>query len=166
MSGEGSYAAFLRGALDGRGLRIVVLCTRFHTEVTDELLGATLETLVAHGVREEALEVIRVPGAWELPWTAGRVAGREDIDAVIALGCVIRGETPHFDFVAGEAARGLMEVSLEADLPLILGLLTTETYEQAEERADPKRGNKGGEVALAAIEMACLSRDLPKTRRR
>ncbi|MDT8369312.1 MAG: 6,7-dimethyl-8-ribityllumazine synthase [Longimicrobiales bacterium] len=163
MSGEGSWASSLEGTLDGTGLRIVILCTRFHAEITDTLLRATRDTLVAHGVREDALEVIRVPGAWELPWIAGRVGEREGIDAIIALGCVVRGETPHFDFVAGEAARGLMEVSLGVDLPVILGLLTTETIEQARERADPARGNKGGEVALAAIEMARLARDVPGT---
>lgn len=159
MSGEGSYSDALEGELDGSGLRIAIVVARFHGELTGRMTGAAVDTLVAHGVRAEDVRVRHVPGAWELPWAAGRVAASGDVDAVIAVGCVVRGDTPHFDYVAGEAARGLMDVSLAEDVPVILGLLTTDTREQAEERADPGRMNKGREVALAALEMGRARRD-------
>lgn len=156
MSGEGSYTSALEGELDGTGLRIGVVCTRFHGDLTEEMLAAARGTLTEHGVAEDAVVLVRVPGAWELPWAAGRLASGGGVDAVIAIGCVIRGDTPHFEYVAGEAARGLMQISLAEDVPVILGLLTTETRAQAEERADPARQNKGREIALAALEMALL----------
>ena len=158
MSGEGSYTGELEGGLDGSGLRIAIVCTRFHGELTERMTASAVETLVEHGVSEEHVTVRRVPGAWELPWAARRLAGSGEYDAVVAVGCVIRGDTAHFDFVAGEAARGLMDVGLRQDVPVILGLLTTETRAQAEERADPARQDKGREVALAAIEMGRFGR--------
>jgi 6,7-dimethyl-8-ribityllumazine synthase len=159
MSGEGSYSDALAGALDGSGLRVSIVATRFHGELVETMTAAAVETLAAHGVADGDVRVRHVPGAWELPWAVGRIAASREADVVIAIGCVIRGDTPHFDYVAGEAARGLMDVSLAEDIPVILGLLTTETREQAEERADPARQNKGREIALAAIEMGRLSRD-------
>lgn len=159
MSGEGSYTTALEGELDGSGLRIALVVTRFHGDLTERMCEAAAATLHEHGVREDDVLIRRVPGAWELPWAAGRIASADAVDAVVAIGCVIRGDTPHFDFVAGEASRGLMELSLAEDLPVILGLLTTETREQAEERADPARQNKGREVALAALEMARMARE-------
>ncbi len=162
MSGDGSYSDALSEALagtaDGAGLRVAVVTTRFHGDLTGRMTAAAVETLVAHGVDEDDVSLLRVPGAWELPWAVGRVAASGGADVVIAIGCVIRGDTPHFDYVAGEAARGLMDVSLAEDVPVILGLLTTETRAQAEERADPARQNKGREVALAAIEMGRFGR--------
>jgi len=158
MSGEGSYTSALEGELDGSGLRISLVCTRFHGELTGRMAEAARATLVEHGVAEADIGIVRVPGAWELPWAVGRIAATGDVDAVIAIGCVIRGDTPHFDFVAGQASRGLMRISLDEDVPVILGLLTTETREQAEERADPARQNKGREVALAALEMGRMAR--------
>jgi 6,7-dimethyl-8-ribityllumazine synthase len=119
---------------------------------------SALETLVRHGMDEDDVEIIPVPGAWELPQVVGAIAEGGTVQAIIALGCVIRGDTPHFDFVAGEASRGLMDVALATGVPVILGLLTTENREQAEERADPARQDKGGEAALAALEMATLFR--------
>jgi 6,7-dimethyl-8-ribityllumazine synthase len=159
VSGEGSYTSALEGRLDGTGLRIAVVVTRFHGDLTERMCAAAIDTLREHGVAEDDVLVRRVPGAWELPWAAGRLATSESVDAVVAIGCVIRGDTPHFDFVAGEASRGLMELSLAEDLPVILGLLTTETREQAEERADPARQNKGREVALAALEMGRMAKE-------
>jgi len=160
VSGEGSYTTELEGDLDGSGLRIAVVCTRFHGDITGQMLDSARATLEEHGVSPEDITMRRVPGAWELPWATGRLAAAHGFDAVIAIGCVIRGDTPHFDYVAGEASRGLMQISLAEDVPVILGLLTTETREQAEERADPGRQDKGREVALAAIEMALLARDV------
>ena len=159
MSGDGSYTGALEGALNGAGLRIGVVCTRFHGDLTEQMFDAARTTLVEHGVAESDVMLVRVPGAWELPWATGRLASSGGVDAVIAIGCVIRGDTPHFDYVAGEASRGLMQISLAEDLPVVLGLLTTETRAQAEERADPARQNKGREIALAAIEMSLLARD-------
>jgi len=158
VSGEGSYTEALEGELDGSGLRIAVISTRFHGDITGQMLDSARATLVEHGLDAADVVVHPVPGAWELPWAVGRVAAAGGYDAIIAIGCVIRGDTPHFDFVAGEASRGLMQISLAEDVPVILGLLTTETREQAEERADPARQDKGREVALAAIEMALLAR--------
>jgi 6,7-dimethyl-8-ribityllumazine synthase len=159
MSGEGSYSEALAGRADGAGLRVAIVSTRFHGDLTERMTTAAVETLGSHGVGEGDVRVSHVPGAWELPWAVGRIAASGQADVVIAIGCVIRGDTPHFDVVAGEAARGLMDVSLAEDVPVILGLLTTETREQAEERADPARQNKGREIALAAIEMGRLSMD-------
>jgi 6,7-dimethyl-8-ribityllumazine synthase len=158
VSGDGSYLDVLEGELDGSGLQVAVVVARFHGDVTGLMCDSAVETLVRHGVDADDVEVIPVPGAWELPQVVGAVAETGSVNAIIALGCVIRGETPHFDFVAGEAARGLMDVALATGVPVILGLLTTENREQAEERADPRRQNKGGEAALAALEMAALFR--------
>lgn len=159
MSGSGSYTGSLEGTLDGSGLRVTLLVTRFHSELTDRMASAARATLIEHGLAEADIEVVRVPGAWELPYAAQLIARTGSPDAIVALGCVIRGDTPHFDFVAGEASRGLMEVSLAERVPVTLGLLTTDTRAQAEERADPARQNKGREVALAALEMARLRRE-------
>ncbi len=147
--------------MDGEGLRLAVVAARFHGHVTGRLLDRCLAGLREHGVADDDVEVVRVPGAWELPQVAGRLARAGRHDAIVALGCVIRGETPHFDFVAGEAARGLGAVAREFGVPVILGVLTTDTEEQALERADPKGQDKGREAALAALEMALLYREIP-----
>ncbi|MEJ2540997.1 MAG: 6,7-dimethyl-8-ribityllumazine synthase [Gemmatimonadota bacterium] len=158
MSGAGSYQDELDGRLDGSGAQVAVVAARFNGDFTGRMLESTLATLVRHGVDPEDIEVVRVPGAWELPQAVAAIAETGAVDVVVALGCVIRGDTPHFDFVAGEAARGLMDTALASGVPVILGLLTTETREQAAERADPERQDKGGEAALAALEMAALFR--------
>jgi 6,7-dimethyl-8-ribityllumazine synthase len=155
-TGEHSYAADLQGRTSGRGRRFALLASRFNPHVTDRLLERARDTLLEHDAAPADLDVFRVPGAWELPQAALRAAGSGRYQAVLALGCVIRGETPHFDFIAGEAARGLGEVALRTGVPIIFGVLTTDTEEQALERADPRRGDKGREVALAALEMADL----------
>lgn len=158
MSGAGSYQGQLEGELDGSGLQVALVVARFHGDLTGAMRDSALDTLVRHGVDPDDVEVIPVPGAWELPQVVGAIAETGTVHVVIAIGCVIRGDTPHFDFVAGEAARGLMDVALASGVPVILGLLTTETREQAEERADPARQDKGGEAALAALEMGTLFR--------
>jgi len=158
LSGQGSYQEQLEGELDGSGLQFALVVARFNGDVTGPMLNSAVQTLIRHGVDEDDIEVIRVPGAWELPQVVGAIAETGTVHAILALGCVIRGDTPHFDFVAGEATRGLMDVALATGAPVILGLLTTEDREQAEERADPARQDKGGEVALAALEMATLFR--------
>lgn len=158
MSRDGSYAEELEGTLDGRGVRVALVVSRFNGDITGPMLDSAVEALARHGVAEEDMEVFRVPGAWELPQVCAQLAEQGEVDVIIAMGCVIRGETAHFDFVAGEAARGLMDVALGSGVPVILGLLTTENRAQAEERTDPARMDKGTEVALAALEMASLYR--------
>ncbi len=144
--------------LDGAGLRVALLVSRFNEEITGALLEGASEALRMHGV--EGLDVLRVPGAWELPQTARRVVEAGRHDAVVALGCVIRGETPHFEYVAGEAARGLGQVALESPVPVTFGVLTTDDVEQARARSGPGAANKGWEAALTALEMVELYREI------
>lgn len=158
MSQDGSYTSELEGTLDGRGVQVALIVSRFNGDLTEKMMASALRTLTRHGVRDGDMEIFRVPGAWELPQVAAQLAEQGAVDVIIAMGCVIRGDTPHFDFVAGESTRGLMDVALGSGVPVILGLLTTENREQAEERADPDRMDKGTEVALAALEMAALYR--------
>ena len=152
MTGSNTFS----GSLDGSGKRLAVVAARFNAEITDSLLSGALARLAEHGVAPEDVDVYRVPGAWELPQTAARLVRSAAHHAIIALGCVIRGQTPHFDYVAGEAAYGLGEVARASSIPVVFGVLTTDTREQAERRADPRGMDKGGEVASAAVEMALL----------
>ncbi|WP_337170832.1 6,7-dimethyl-8-ribityllumazine synthase [Gemmatimonas aurantiaca] len=146
----------------GAGRRIVVVVSRFNEGVTVPLAEGAVSTLVEKGVAFDNVDVLWVPGAWELPVAVRRALSSERYDAAVALGAVIRGETPHFDIVAGEAARGLMEASRDFDVPVTLGLLTTDTLEQAEARAGGAHGNKGVDAALAALELLDLfDRALP-----
>ncbi len=140
------------------GLRFAVVVARFNADVTDRLLQGALACLAEHGARDEDVEVLRVPGAWELPQTAARLVERGRSDAIVALGCVIRGETPHFDYVCAEASRGLGAVARASRIPVLFGVLTTDTREQAMARAADGPSNKGYETALAAAEMADLYR--------
>ncbi|MGD2071726.1 MAG: 6,7-dimethyl-8-ribityllumazine synthase [Gemmatimonadota bacterium] len=156
MSGPGTYLDDLEGRVEGAGRRIAVVVARFNGHVTGRLLEGVREALREHGVAEEDVSVLRVPGAWELPQAAQRAAVTGSYDAVVALGCVIRGETAHFDFIAGEAARGLGAVARATGVPVIFGVLTTDTEEQALRRADPDGQDKGREAALSALEMAAL----------
>ncbi len=149
-----------KGDLVGTGKRFAIVVTRFNSLVTEQLVAGALDCLVRHGVRSDDIDLFRVPGAWELPAAVSRVAGREGYDGVIALGCVIRGGTPHFEYVAGEATRGLGVVAREAPIPVSLGVLTTDTVDQALERAGTKAGNKGWDAALSVLEMADLFRQL------
>lgn len=152
MTGSNTFSA----ALDGSGKRFAIVAARFNPEITDSLLSGALARLAELGVAPEDVDVHRVPGAWELPQTAARLVRGAAHHGIVALGCVIRGETPHFDYVAGEAAYGLGEVARTSPIPVVFGVLTTDTREQAERRADPKGMDKGGEVASAAVEMALL----------
>ena len=149
-----------RGSLDGRGRRVAIVAGRFNEYVTKHLVDGCLDTLEAHGVSRDRVDLVWVPGAFEIPTAARRLAKRGDVDAIIALGCVIRGETPHFDHVCRETAKGIAEVGRRTGVPTIFGVLTVETLEQAIERAGTKLGNKGREAAEAAIEMANLVRSL------
>ena len=146
----------LREELRAPGRRFALVVSRFNEEITAEMLEGARDCLVQHQVAEADVEVFRVPGAWELPQATRALVDAGRHDAVVALGCVIRGETPHFEFVAGEAARGLGEVARDGDVPVTFGVLTTETVDQAAERADRDRGDKGREAALAALEMVAL----------
>jgi 6,7-dimethyl-8-ribityllumazine synthase len=150
----------IAGRLDGTGLRFALVVSRFNHLITDQLLAGATECLVRHGVEEDAIEVVRVPGAWELPGAVARLLERGELDGVVALGCVIRGATPHFDYVAGEAASGLGSLNRSAEIPVGFGVLTTDTLEQGLERAGSKAGNKGWEAAIATLEMADLYRKL------
>ncbi len=147
----------VEAGLNAEGGRFGIVVSRFNSFVVESLLEGAIDTLVRHGAREEDIHVVRVPGAFEMPIAAQRVVEGE-VDAVIAIGAVIRGGTPHFDYVAGEATKGLAAVSLESNVPITFGLLTVDTIEQAIERAGTKAGNKGAEAALSAIEMVNLLR--------
>ena len=145
------------GDLQGEGKRFAIVVTRFNSLVTEQLVTGATDCLVRHGVKDDDIDLYRVPGAWELPATVSRVASMENkYHGVIALGCVIRGGTPHFEYVAGEATRGLGAVAREASVPVSLGVLTTDTVDQALERAGTKAGNKGWDAALSALEMSGL----------
>jgi 6,7-dimethyl-8-ribityllumazine synthase len=146
--------------LSAVGFRFAIVVSRFNSFVTEPLLGGALDALKQRGAGIEAVDVVRVPGAWELPIAARAIAALKKHDAIVCLGAVIRGETPHFNYVAGEAARGIADASAETGVPMAFGLLTTNTVEQAAERAGGKSGNKGFDAAMTAIEMANLLRKL------
>ncbi len=149
------------GTLLGSGLRFGIVVSRFNEFITQRLLEGALDGLRRHGVEEDAVDVAWVPGSLEIPVVARRLAQSGQYDAVICLGAVIRGATAHFDYVAGGAANGIASVALETGVPVIFGVITTDTIEQAIERAGTKAGNKGYDAALSAIEMANLMRTLP-----
>jgi 6,7-dimethyl-8-ribityllumazine synthase len=146
----------LQGSLEGKGRRFAVVVSRFNELVTEKLLAGARACLLQHGVGVDAVDVLWVPGAWELPAAALHAAHTGRYAGIVALGCVIRGETPHFDYVAGEAARGLATVALETGLPVGFGVLTTDNADQALARAGGHKGNKGWEAALSALELADL----------
>jgi 6,7-dimethyl-8-ribityllumazine synthase len=153
----------IEGAFEARGRRFAIVAARFNEIVVSKLVDGALACLRKHGISEADLDLVWVPGAFELPLTAKRIAGSGAYDAVICLGAVVRGETAHFDFVAGEAARGIRQAALETGVPVMFGVLTTETFEQALDRAGGKHGNKGWDAAMAAMEMASLLDELPKS---
>ncbi len=150
----------LEGKLAGEGLKIALVVSRFNSFITERLLEGALDCLRRQGVREDDLMVVRVPGSWELPLVAKRLAESRNHDAVVCLGAVIRGSTPHFDYVAAEVSKGIAQVSLETGVPVLFGVLTTDTLEQAVERAGSKAGNKGYAAAEAAIEMVNLLKQM------
>jgi 6,7-dimethyl-8-ribityllumazine synthase len=150
----------LEGDFNARGLRFGIVASRFNDFIVDRLLDAAVSTLLKHGVAAGDIEVVRVPGAFETPLAIKKLATSRRFQALIALGCVIRGGTPHFEYVAGEATRGVGHVSLNEQIPIGFGILTVDTIEQAIERAGTKAGNKGADAALAAIQMATVLRQL------
>lgn len=149
------------GHLIGEGLHIGIVVSRFNEFISTKLLGGALDALRRHGVAEEDIDVAWVPGAFEIPVVARRLAASGRYQAIICLGAVIRGATPHFEYVAGESAKGIAQVSLQTGLPVIYGVVTADTLEQAIERAGTKMGNKGWDAGEAALEMANLMRALP-----
>jgi 6,7-dimethyl-8-ribityllumazine synthase len=153
----------IEGSLDARGLKIAIVVGRFNSFITDRLLEGALDALKRTGAELADVEVVRVPGSWEIPLVLRTLAGQKKHDALIALSAVIRGDTPHFDYVAGEAAKGVAQASAESGIPIAFGILTTNTVEQAVDRAGAKSGNKGFDAAITAIEMANLMRRLRGT---
>ena len=149
------------GRLDGTGMRVAIAASRFNHLVVDRLLEGCLDGLRRHGVADADISIARAPGAFELPAVAARLASSGRFDAVVALGAVIRGATGHYDLVAGQAAAGVARAALDSGLPVVFGVLTTETIDQALERAGTKAGNKGYEAAVDAIELVDLYRRLP-----
>ncbi len=144
------------GNLVAQGLRVGIVVGRFNEFIVSKLLGGAIDGLKRHGVEEDNIEVAWVPGAFELPLVAKKMAQNENYDTIICLGAVIKGSTPHFDYVCAEASKGIASVSLSTEKPVIFGVLTTDTIEQAIERAGTKAGNKGYDAAVTAIEMANL----------
>jgi 6,7-dimethyl-8-ribityllumazine synthase len=150
----------IEGDLQVRGARFSLVVSRFNGFIVEALLTGAVDTLLRHGARQDDLQVVRVPGAFEMPPVVRRLAEGGFCDAVIALGAVIRGATPHFDYVAGECARGLASVAMQTQIPVAFGVLTVDSIEQAIERAGTKAGNKGADAAMSAIEMVSLMRQL------
>lgn len=150
----------VEGILTVQNARFGLLVSRFNSFIVESLLSGAVDTLVRHGAREQDLEIVRVPGAFEMPLAAARMAASKKYDAIIALGAVIRGGTPHFEYVAGECTKGLAMVGQQHDIPVAFGVLTVDTIEQAIERSGTKAGNKGCEAAMSAIEMVDLLRKL------
>lgn len=160
MSTRGSHVDDVRGEIDASGLRVAVLVARFNAEITDSLLDGALQALREHGAVEDDVTTIRVPGAWELPQAAARAVETGRFDAVVTLGCVIRGETPHFDYVCQEASLGLGAVARASHVPVVFGVLTTDDEAQARARSGAGKDNKGYEAAMAAVQMVHAYRHL------
>lgn len=149
-----------QGNLDAKGLKFAILVTRFNSLITDRLLAGALDALARTGCRDDDIEIVKAPGSWELPVIARELAAQKKYDAIICLSAVIRGDTPHFDYIASEASKGLAQTSLEFGVPVAFGVLTCETLEQAIDRAGAKSGNKGYDAAMTAVEMGNLMRQL------
>mgnify|MGYP001546559244 FL=1 len=152
----------IEGNLNIRSARIALLVARFNSFIVESLLNGAIDTLKRHGAEDHDLQIVRVPGAFEMPLAAKRLAASQRYEAIIALGAVIRGGTPHFEYVAGECTKGLATVSMQYDLPVAFGVLTVDSIEQAIERAGTKAGNKGAEAAMSAIEMINVLREIGK----
>lgn len=155
----------IQGSYQGKGLRFGIVLSRFNEFIAGRLLEGALDALRRHEVEETDITVVRVPGSWEIPLAAKVLAESGNHDAVLCLGVLIRGQTPHFDYIAAEAAKGVAHASMETGVPLLFGIVTAENLEQAIDRAGAKSGNKGFDAALAGLEMANLLRQLPGTDR-
>jgi 6,7-dimethyl-8-ribityllumazine synthase len=150
------------GHLDAQGLRFALVVSRFNEALTSRLETGAVDCLLRHGAKEDDIIIVRVPGAWEIPMVAARIAGDGSVDAVISVGALVRGGTAHFDLLAAEVAKGVAQAAVTTGVPMTFGVITAENLEQAVERAGTKMGNKGWEAALAAIEMARLSERLSR----
>ena len=150
----------VEGNLQAKGLKFAIIVSRFNDFISERLLGGALDALVRSGALDADIQVVKVPGAWEIPLTAKRLAEKQTCDAIVCLGAVIRGSTPHFEYVSAEVSKGIAAVSLDHGIPVTFGVLTTDSIEQAIERAGSKAGNKGWDAAQAAIEMANLMKKL------
>jgi 6,7-dimethyl-8-ribityllumazine synthase len=150
------------GMFSSKGFSFAIIVARWNDLITSKLLGGAMDALIRTGAKDEQIAVVRVPGSYEIPATAKKVAKTGKYDAIICLGCVIRGATPHFEYVAGEASKGIAQVGLEIDIPVTFGVVTTDNLEQALERAGSKGGNKGWEAAMAAVEMVNVFKALEK----
>jgi 6,7-dimethyl-8-ribityllumazine synthase len=157
---EGLMAKIIQGDLSGKGLKIGIVAARFNDFITSRLVDGALDGLQRNGVADSDIEIIKVPGAYEIPLVAKILAQSRKYSAIICLGAVIRGATPHFEYVSAEVSKGVASVSMETGLPVIFGVLTTNTIEQAIERAGAKSGNKGWDAALSAIEMANIMKQM------
>ncbi|MFQ6112081.1 MAG: 6,7-dimethyl-8-ribityllumazine synthase [Nitrospinota bacterium] len=156
----------IEGRLKGEGLKIGVVASRFNEFITRRLIEGALDALTRHGVAEGDIDVVRVPGSFELPFVAKRMAESGSYAAIVCLGAIIRGDTPHYEYIAAEVTKGIAQTALESGVPLTLGVITTDSIEQAIERAGAKAGNKGFDAAMSALEMANLIPQLGKRRRR
>src|SRR6056297_888100 len=149
-------ANIIEAGLSAQGKSFALVASRFNDFITDRLVAGATDALTRSGAAEDAISIVKVPGSFEIPVVAKKLVGQNKYDAVICLGAVIRGSTPHFDYISAEVSKGVAQVSLEASIPVIFGVITTDTIEQAIERAGTKAGNKGWDAALAAVEMANL----------
>jgi 6,7-dimethyl-8-ribityllumazine synthase len=152
----------IEGKISAQGMKFAVVLSRFNSFIGDKLLDGAVDAVVRHGGKDEDIHVFRVPGAFEVPQTAKKIVDSGKYDAVICLGAVIRGATPHFEYIAAESAKGVAKLSLESPVPIAYGIITTDNIEQAIERAGSKSGNKGYDAAVTAIEMANLSAEMKK----
>jgi 6,7-dimethyl-8-ribityllumazine synthase len=153
-------AKIVEGSLSAKGLKVTLIVSRFNDFISERLEGGALDTLLRSGAQDKDITIVRVPGSFEMPTVASAIAKKKKSDAIICLGAVIRGSTPHFDYVAGEAAKGIARVSLDTGVPIAFGLITADNLEQAIERAGTKSGNKGRDAALTAIESAHLLKSI------
>ncbi len=151
----------IEGKLDASGLKVAIVISRFNEFITSKLLGGAVDCLKRNRANEDDITVVWVPGSFEIPSVVKKMAQAKKFDAVIALGAVIRGATPHFDYIAAEVTKGVAQISLSADIPVVFGVLTTDSIEQAIERAGSKSGNKGFDAALSAIEMCNIYKQIP-----
>ena len=149
-------AKTLEAHLNAKGKKFAIVVSRFNDFITEKLLSGALDALVRSGANDADIQIVKVPGSFEIPLVAKKIAKKKGLDAIICLGAVIRGATPHFDYVSAEVSKGIAQVSLESEVPIIFGVITTDTIEQAIERAGTKAGNKGWSAAMAAVEMANL----------
>jgi len=156
----GGFMKILEGELQAKGLKFAIIVSRFNDFITSKLLEGAKDALLRHGAKEEDIDIARVPGSFEIPLVAKKLASKGTYNAVICLGTVIRGATPHFEYVAAEVSKGIATASMETGIPIAFGVITSDTIEQAVERAGTKSGNKGFDAAITAIEMAQLMKKL------